>query len=160
MIIGGKEVTGKVLSKADLSPKGLVDAYVTDVYDGDTFTMTYYSPDIARFMKDKVRIARINAAEIKKPPKIVETNEQKLDRVGKALRAKNELTEIIGSKEVKLDVTGVEKWGRCLAEVYIKYDVAHPKTKKEEYSEMLGDTKYVKISSYLIGENIVEHYSS
>lgn len=159
MFIGGKEVVGKILNKADLMPKGIIDCRVNDIYDGDTFTIIYYTPEIGRFMKEKVRMARIDAAEIRKPPKIVENSEQKLSRVEKALHAKNELTEIIGSKEVKVDIIGTEKYGRCLAEVYIRFDLVPTRARKDIYAKIVDDVKYLNVSSYLLGENIVELYS-
>jgi endonuclease YncB( thermonuclease family) len=85
---------------------------VTNVYDGDTFTIVAKLPYTdSPLYKFKVRIAGIDCPEIRG-----KSQEEK----DAAQAAKKEVMELILYKEVVLENVGLEKYGRLLANVLVK----------------------------------------
>ena len=97
-----------------------INAYVTSVYDGDTFTcaVRHHAPkgtnttgsDIVRV---KCRMIGIDTPEMK-PPK---TQANREDEKAKARQAKQFVETIILNKHIKLHVDGLDKYGRWLVKV-------------------------------------------
>lgn len=100
-----------LLEKATLFVPPISRGIVTNVYDGDTFTLVSKLPyEGSPLYKFKVRIAGIDCPEIKG-----KTQQEK----DAAQAAKKEVMELILYKEVELTNVGLEKYGRLLADVYI-----------------------------------------
>ena len=103
-----------LLEKATLFVPPISSGIVTNVYDGDTFTLVSKLPyEGSPLYKFKVRIAGIDCPEIRG-----KTQQEK----DAAQAAKKEVMELILYKEVQLDNIGLEKYGRLLADVYIIID--------------------------------------
>ena len=103
-----------LLEKATPFVPPISSGIVTNVYDGDTFTLVSKLPyEDSPLYKFKVRIAGIDCPEIRG-----KTTEEK----DAAQAAKKEVMELILYKEVQLDNVGLEKYGRLLADVYIIND--------------------------------------
>lgn len=158
-MLGGKEIKN-ILTTKDLKQTGQYLVRPEKIYDGDTFHGIYYHTELGRFMMDKFRIARINAAEIKKPAKITETMEQKLDRQQKALNAKQHLIQLIAGKEVLVDCTGVDLYQRLLAEILVPVDAISMKIDRDSKTYIVDKDgiKYLNLSNYLLENGIVEKY--
>jgi micrococcal nuclease len=81
------------------------DGKVIKVYDGDTITIGVILYDIAyRF---SVRLNGIDTPELKGPHK------------DKAILARDDLSNLVMNKIVRLTNIGTEKYGRILADVYL-----------------------------------------
>ena len=103
-----------LLEKATLFVPPISSGIVTNVYDGDTFTLVSKLPyEGSPLYKFKVRIAGIDCPEIRG-----KSQEEK----DAAQAAKKEVMELILYKEVELDNVGLEKYGRLLEDVYIIID--------------------------------------
>jgi len=84
---------------------------VIKVYDGDTFTLAgHLSYDGSPLYRFSVRLNGIDCAEIKG-----KTEEEKVS----ALKARDQLSELILGKTVTLKNVKNEKYGRLLADVYV-----------------------------------------
>lgn len=120
MEILGSAEKSNTKSLNDFKPKGTILAKVLDVYDGDTFWMAYYNEELKMPIKDKIRLARIDAAELKKKRGTIENLEQKNQRLEKAKYAKKILNELIGGKFVDVEVLPKnDPYNRIIAEVCI-----------------------------------------
>ena len=82
---------------------------VIKVYDGDTITIAAFLKGDPECYKFKVRLNGIDSAEIKGSSE----NEKK-----HAIVARDALSDKILHQIVKLDIKGVEKYGRILADVF------------------------------------------
>tara|TARA_A100001015_G_scaffold318486_1_gene438519 strand:- start:328 stop:777 length:450 start_codon:yes stop_codon:yes gene_type:complete len=82
---------------------------VIKVYDGDTITIAAYLKGDPECYKFKVRLNGIDSAEIKGSSE----NEKK-----HAIQARDALSDKILHQIVKLDIKGLEKYGRILADVF------------------------------------------
>ena len=103
-----------LLDKATPFVPPISSGIVTNVYDGDTFTLVSKLPyEGSPLYKFKVRIAGIDCPEIRG-----KSQEEK----DAAQAAKKEVMELILFKEVELTNVGLEKYGRLLADVYICND--------------------------------------
>jgi len=103
-----------LLDKATPFVPPISSGIVTNVYDGDTFTLVSKLPyGGSPLYKFKVRIAGIDCPEIRG-----KSQEEK----DAAQAAKKEVMELILFKEVELTNVGLEKYGRLLADVYIVID--------------------------------------
>lgn len=103
-----------LLDKATPFVPPISSGIVTNVYDGDTFTLVSKLPyEGSPLYKFKVRIAGIDCPEIRG-----KSQEEK----DAAQAAKKEVMELILFKEVELTNVGLEKYGRLLADVYIVTD--------------------------------------
>jgi endonuclease YncB( thermonuclease family) len=155
MILGGKEITD-ILSIKDFKQFGGYDALVQTVYDGDTIHAIYFNNKINRFVTDKFRLARINAAELKKPRGISETEQQKYDRLNLAISARDTLIKLIAGKEVYVEGSSLCPYQRIIAEIMIRVDLL-PKdfTYDPECVVIKNDRKYLNISTYLLKNGIV-----
>jgi len=117
VVLGIKEVNVidiVLLDKATPFVPPISSGIVTNVYDGDTFTLVSKLPyGGSPLYKFKVRIAGIDCPEIRG-----KSQEEK----AAAQAAKKEVMELILFKEVELTNVGLEKYGRLLADVYIVID--------------------------------------
>ena len=82
---------------------------VVEVYDGDTFTMVFYSR--GELCHAKVRMNGIDTPEIKG-----ETDQEK----AKAIVARDALRKLLLGKVIAVSNLGIEKWGRILADVHVQ----------------------------------------
>ena len=82
---------------------------VIKVYDGDTITIAAFLKGDPECYKFKVRLNGIDSAEIKGSSE----NEKK-----HAIVARDALSDKILHQIVKLDIKGLEKYGRILADVF------------------------------------------
>ncbi len=107
---------------------------VTNVYDGDTFTLVSKLPyDNSPLYKFKVRIAGIDCPEIRG-----KSQEEK----DMAQAAKKEVMELILYKEVTLENIGLEKYGRLLADVFVK-----------------DENKTINIGQHLLNKGLAKVYN-
>ena len=83
-------------------------AKVIEVYDGDTVTVLFYSN--GELCHAKVRLLGIDTPEMKG-----KTDQEK----AKAILARDALSKLLMNKVVTLSNTGIEKWGRILADVWL-----------------------------------------
>jgi micrococcal nuclease len=110
---------------------------VTNVYDGDTFTLVAKLPYTdSPLYKFKVRIAGIDCPEIRG-----KSQEEK----DAAQAAKKEVMELILYKEVILENVGLEKYGRLLANVLVK-DENNP-------------NNLINIGQHLLNKNLAKIYN-
>jgi len=108
-------------------------AYVVSVYDGDTFTVAIrYESEIVRA---KCRILGIDTPEMKP----LKTKPNREEEIKKAKEAKGVVEKLILNKYIKLNVMGLDKYGRYLVSVNC------PDTGKS-------------ISDILIGKNLAYSY--
>lgn len=85
---------------------------VIKVYDGDTITIVSKLPYPESLLyKFRVRLARINAPELKTP-------ELKTQESIEALNSRDFLASMVLDKTVELKSVRTDKYGRILAEVY------------------------------------------
>lgn len=96
---------------------GRYDALVVDVYDGDTITVVFDPFPDSQYSKQywfKVRILGIDTPEIKigknVPDRVLMKN--------KAVQARDYLRNLILDKHVMIDISGTDKYGRLLADIY------------------------------------------
>lgn len=143
MFLNGEKVE-RVLSQKDFKPEMGVrmEVIVQNVYDGDTFTGIYKNTKIGAFVQDKFRLARIDAAEIKKPRGISETKQQKEDRINKATNARETLTRMILGSTVLVNTIKIDPYNRIICEVEAKIEGG-------------GN---LNISSALLDQHIVDPY--
>lgn len=89
----------------------IIDAYICDVYDGDTFTFLYmYGNELA---KSKIRLARIDCPEMR--GKCVSDLEKQAARAVKQV-----VSNKILDKQVNIKILSHDKYGgRLVAEVYL-----------------------------------------
>ena len=88
-----------------------IEAKCVDVYDGDTVTIIYENESDNCVYKSSVRIRGIDAPEMRTKNKI----EKEV-----ALKAKEEMTNLVYQKYIKLENIDYDKYGRILADIYIK----------------------------------------
>lgn len=145
MELNGEAVT-KIVRMSDLKPKigKRIEVWAQSVYDGDTFTGIYKNEALGAYMEYKFRLARIDAAELRKKPNTSETEEQKMDRLSKAIPAKVKLIEYISNQKVHVTVTGIDKYSRAICEVEMKLTG--------------GSDNYSNISSLLLEQKLVAPY--
>lgn len=93
--------------------KGDFQGICTDVYDGDTITVEipFRQEELESF---RIRMLRINAPEIK--VRMTEPDRAAIKLAG--LAAKDFLKEKIFEKEVQLQCSGFDNFGRVLATVF------------------------------------------
>ena len=84
-------------------------AKVVEVYDGDTCTIVFYSNK--ELCHAKVRLLGIDTPEIKG-----KTEQEK----AKAVVARDALSALILNQVVILSNTGIEQWGRILADIWLR----------------------------------------
>ena len=124
-----------MLEKAKPFVPPISNGIVTNVYDGDTFTLVSKLPyNNSPLYKFKVRIAGIDCPEIRG-----KTQEEK----DMAQAAKKEVMELILYKEVTLENIGLEKYGRLLADVTVKID----------------DNTKVNIGQHLLNKGLAKVYN-
>lgn len=158
MILGGREIKD-VMTIKDFKQLGGYEAQVQKVYDGDTITCIYYNEKIGRFLVDNFRLARINAAEIRKERGKIETEKEKLARLELALRAKNELTYLVSGKPILVEASCLDPYQRMISEVYVNID-SLPRgivVDQECVCEKNG-SRYLNVSTYLLKNGIVDPY--
>lgn len=99
------------------SLKGRVfcDAFVTDVYDGDTITVALQICQSLGFQRFKVRLEGIDTPEIR-PPKSMPNREV---HILHAIEARDAVRSLILGKHVTLTAGDFDKYGRVLARVYV-----------------------------------------
>ena len=86
-------------------------AYIVSVYDGDTFTAAIrYNSEIVRV---KCRILGIDTPEMKP----LKNKPNRDEEIKKAKEAKSVVEKMILHKYIKLNVTGLDKYGRFLVSV-------------------------------------------
>lgn len=85
-------------------------AHVTSVYDGDTITVNIDLGFNMTITNVKVRLNGIDTAEIKSKDAILKE---------KAYQARDWLREQCLGKDVYLESLGIDKYGRCLAKIYL-----------------------------------------
>lgn len=94
------------------------EAHVIDVYDGDTCTAVFnpwpLDPESKKW-QFKIRLLHYNAPELKQ--RTTEPDRKELKE--KALDAKNALSDLILDKNVVLECSHFDDFGRILSEVYI-----------------------------------------
>lgn len=158
MILGGKEVSD-ILSIKDFKQIGGYEVYVQTVYDGDTLHGIYFNNKVGRFITDKFRLARINAAEMKKERGKVETESEKLARLEKAIKATNMLINLIGGKEIYIECNKLDPYQRMISEIFIKLDnLSRNIVADSDCIVEKNGSRYLNISSYLLKHKIVEPY--
>jgi len=91
----------------------ITSGLVTNVYDGDTFTVVSRVVGDPTLYKFSVRIAGIDCPELRS--KIPSEKEA-------AALAKDRVENLIYARHVKLENVRTEKYGRILADVYVDYD--------------------------------------
>lgn len=145
MFLNGEKVE-RILSQKDFKPPMGVrmEVIVQTVYDGDTFTGVYKNNTIGAFVQDKFRLARIDAAEIKKPRGVSETKQQKDDRVNKATNARDVLSRMILGSTVYVNTIKIDPYNRIICEVEAKIEGGHD--------------NYLNISSALLDQHVVNSY--
>ena len=94
-----------------LTPKIKKDAFVIKVYDGDTITIIYENESDKKVYKGSVRLRGIDTPELRTKNK----NEKEI-----ALEAKKEMVELVYKKYIKLKNIDYDKYGRILADIYVK----------------------------------------
>jgi endonuclease YncB( thermonuclease family) len=89
-----------------------IDARLVSVYAGDTYTVAYYDPLVKKVVKKSCRVLGYDAPEMK-PPKNAPNREYIKER---AMLAKKIVEDILKKRPAvfKLDVTGIDKYGRWL----------------------------------------------
>ena len=89
-----------------------IEVRLVSVYDGDTYTVAYYDPLVKKIVKKSCRVLGYDAPEMK-PPKNAPNREYTKER---ALLAKKIAEDILNQRPnvFKLDVTGLDKYGRWL----------------------------------------------
>lgn len=123
-----------LLEKATPFVPPIKSGVVTNVYDGDTFTLVSKLPyEGSPLYKFKVRISGIDCPEIRG-----KTQQEK----DAAQAAKKEVMELILYKEVQLDNVGLEKYGRLLADVYI-----------------INDNNKINIGQHLLNKGLAKVYN-
>ena len=85
--------------------------YVVKVYDGDTITIIYENESDKKVYKASVRFRDIDAPEMR-------TKNKKEKEI--ALRAKDEVVKLIYNKYINLENIAYDKYGRILADIYVK----------------------------------------
>jgi micrococcal nuclease len=126
-----------MLEKAKLFIPPINKGIVTNVYDGDTFTLVAKLPYTdSPLYKFKVRIAGIDCPEIRG-----KSQEEK----DAAQAAKKEVMELILYKEVILENVGLEKYGRILSNVLVK-DENNP-------------NNLINIGQHLLNKNLAKIYN-
>lgn len=158
MILGGKEVKD-VLTVKDFKQLGGYEAQVQAVYDGDTITCIYYNEKIGRFVVDKFRLARINAAEIRKERGKVETEQEKLARLELALKAKSALVYLVAGKPILVEASSLDPYQRMISEVYVSIEsVPRNITIDPACICEKNGSRYLNVSTYLLKNEIVKPY--
>lgn len=99
----------------------LIEAYVCDVYDGDTFTCIFTHDGCKQ--KFKIRMNGYDAPEMK-PLKSIPTKKRE-SIIEKALYAKNFLSDKILKKWIYLECKEFDKYGRILADVKLNKNDSH-----------------------------------
>lgn len=123
-----------LLEKATPFVPPISSGVVTNVYDGDTFTLVSKLPyKGSPLYKFKVRISGINCPEIRG-----KTQQEK----DAAQAAKKEVMELILYKQVELTNVGLEKYGRLLADVYI-----------------INDDNKINIGQHLLNKGLAKVYN-
>jgi endonuclease YncB( thermonuclease family) len=89
-----------------------IEVRLVSVYDGDTYTVAYYDPLVKKIVKKSCRVLGYDAPEMK-PPKNAPNREYIKE---KAMLAKKIVEDILKQRPTvfKLDVTGLDKYGRWL----------------------------------------------
>ena len=87
------------------------EAFVIKVYDGDTITIIYENESDKKVYKGSVRLRGIDTPELRTKNK----NEKEI-----ALKAKKEMVELVFKKYIKLKNIDYDKYGRILADIYVK----------------------------------------
>ena len=139
----GKCISKKNVQLDKLDPKNIKrmipsikhSAYVVKVYDGDTVTIIYENESDNCVYKSSVRIRGIDAPEMRTKNKI----EKEI-----ALKAKEEMTNLVYQKYIKLENIDYDKYGRILADIYIKnINVSEYLIKKRLAVKYGGGTKQI-----------------
>lgn len=158
MILGGREVKD-ILTIKDFKQLGGYEAQVQKVYDGDTIICIYYNEKVGRFLVDKFRLARIDAAELKKKKNTVETEQQKYARLEMAIKAREVLVNLVAGKPIYVEAKSLCPYQRMISEVYVGLD-SLPKglTLDPDCICEKNGTKYLNVSSYLLKNGIVQVY--
>jgi len=139
----GKCISKKSVQLDKLDPKNIKrmipsikhSAYVVKVYDGDTVTIIYENESDNCVYKSSVRIRGIDAPEMRTKNKI----EKEI-----ALKAKEEMSNLVYKKYVKLENIDYDKYGRILADIYIKnINVSEYLIKKRLAVKYGGGTKQI-----------------
>jgi endonuclease YncB( thermonuclease family) len=147
-------------SLLEFNPKGTIWAKVLRVYDGDTFWAAYYNEQLGKLIKEKIRISRINAAEIR--GKSGESSESKSVRIAKAKLAKGEILNFEG-EVVRLDIKQIDKYGRIVADVLVPRENAkisglYLQDRAAESFCILGGSTFLDVSEYMLRSNFAEPY--
>jgi micrococcal nuclease len=103
------EINVKNITK--LIPTIKKEAFVIKVYDGDTITILYENESDKKVYKGSVRLRGIDTPELRTK----NTIEKEI-----ALKAKLEMSNLVYKKYVKLENIDYDKYGRILADIYIK----------------------------------------
>ena len=101
-------------------------AYVRKVYDGDTITVDIDLGFDMILHKQKIRLLKINAPEVRGPSREL------------GLKSRDALREKIGSKWIKLKIQKDKKgkYGRWLGEIWINDVCVNDWLLKEGYAEV------------------------
>jgi len=132
----------------DLIKPGTYRAKVLDVYDGDTIWVAYNNESIG-LIKSKVRLNRINAAEIRGNKN--ESELQKQARVKSAKRAKDIVSQLVNGKIVTLVITKLDLYSRILGDIIID---------REDFQQVVNDggTGNVDLSTFMLQGGYAEEY--
>lgn len=93
-------------------------ALVTDIYDGDTITVICRLDQTEQFKKYKVRLYGLDTPEIKPSLSLI----QRDLHIAAAVKVRNDLSDLILGKIVKIEFLPEEKFGRNLGTVFTLND--------------------------------------
>jgi len=117
---------GCISTKEDIKSKNIefftwngqiLDAYIVDVYDGDTITAIFKPKNVTEMIKFKVRMLDYDSPEMKPSKKINET--KRIILKSKAIDARDYLRGRILNKWVRMECSSWDKYGRLLARIYL-----------------------------------------
>jgi micrococcal nuclease len=100
------------------------NAYVTDVYDGDTITVDIDLGFGIKITNQKIRLFGINAPELKGKTK------------AEGIKSRDKLTKLILNKQVKIETIKdkKEKYGRLLGKIWIEDTMVNDVLLKEGFA--------------------------
>jgi len=100
------------------------NAYVTEVYDGDTITVDIDLGFGIKITNQKIRLFGINAPELKGKTK------------SEGIKSRDKLTELILNKQVKIETVKdkKEKYGRLLGKIWIEDTMVNDVLLKEGFA--------------------------